>query len=234
MATGSPGTNGVWQYGEDDSEATFSALLNKAASTTDTAIGLDRGRLTTLEARKLSGLVPVIAPTVNYSGGTAVSNSNGEVTFTGVTSISLNSVFTSAFTNYKIIISKGLVASISNQEISFRLRSAGTNRTTLYYFNGVLQLGSNAPSASQTQNTDRWTIGNLSSANINAATLEIYNPAVAAAKTNFLNTFYGFSGSTFYLSSAGVHDVAQSHDGFTLTMGTGNMSGSIAVYGYNI
>jgi hypothetical protein len=50
MATGSPGTNGVWQYGEDDSEATFSALLNKAASTTDTAIGLDRGRLTNLEA----------------------------------------------------------------------------------------------------------------------------------------------------------------------------------------
>jgi hypothetical protein len=50
MATGSPGTNGVWQYGEDDSEATFSALLNKAASTTDTAIGLDRARLTALEA----------------------------------------------------------------------------------------------------------------------------------------------------------------------------------------
>jgi hypothetical protein len=51
MATGSPGTNGVWQYGEDDSEATFSALLNKAASTTDTQIGADRTRLTALEAK---------------------------------------------------------------------------------------------------------------------------------------------------------------------------------------
>jgi len=50
MATGAPGTNGVWQYGEDDSEATFSALLNKAASTTDTQIGADRARLTALEA----------------------------------------------------------------------------------------------------------------------------------------------------------------------------------------
>lgn len=50
MATGAPGTNGVWQYGEDDSEATFSALLNKAAGTTDTQIGLDRARLTALEA----------------------------------------------------------------------------------------------------------------------------------------------------------------------------------------
>lgn len=29
MATGALDTNGVWQYGEDDSETTFSALLNK-------------------------------------------------------------------------------------------------------------------------------------------------------------------------------------------------------------
>jgi hypothetical protein len=50
MATGSPGANGVWQYGEDDSEPTFSQLLNKAASTTDTQIGLDRERITDLEA----------------------------------------------------------------------------------------------------------------------------------------------------------------------------------------
>jgi len=50
MAPGAPGTNGVWQYGEDDSEATFSALLNKAAGTTNTQIGLDRARLTALEA----------------------------------------------------------------------------------------------------------------------------------------------------------------------------------------
>lgn len=49
MATGAPGTNGVWQYGEDDSEATFSALLNKVASTTNTQIGADRARLAILE-----------------------------------------------------------------------------------------------------------------------------------------------------------------------------------------
>ena len=49
MATGAPGTNGVWQYGEDDSEATFSALLNKVASTADASIGTDRNRITVLE-----------------------------------------------------------------------------------------------------------------------------------------------------------------------------------------
>ncbi len=52
MATGSPGTNGVWLYGEDDSEATFSALLNKAGTTVNTQLGADRTRLTSLEGTR--------------------------------------------------------------------------------------------------------------------------------------------------------------------------------------
>lgn len=72
MATGAPGSNGVWVYGEDDSEATFSALLNKAASTTNTQLGLDRARLDTLE---LPGRIVQVkeaqtATTVNVSTST--------------------------------------------------------------------------------------------------------------------------------------------------------------------
>lgn len=41
MATGSLDANGIWIYGEDDSEATFSALLNKLGdSTSDVVTGL--------------------------------------------------------------------------------------------------------------------------------------------------------------------------------------------------
>ena len=78
MATGAPGTNGVWQYGEDDSEATFSALLNKAASTTDTQLGLDRARLTTLE---LPGRVIQV---VNATYNTTVTNSSSTFVDTGL------------------------------------------------------------------------------------------------------------------------------------------------------
>lgn len=39
MATGALDVNGIWQYGEDDSETTFSALLNKVAASTSTQIG---------------------------------------------------------------------------------------------------------------------------------------------------------------------------------------------------
>ena len=39
MATGALDANGIWQYGEDDSETTFSALLNKLGSSTSTEVG---------------------------------------------------------------------------------------------------------------------------------------------------------------------------------------------------
>lgn len=39
MATGALDANGIWQYGEDDSEATFSTLLNKLSSSTSTQVG---------------------------------------------------------------------------------------------------------------------------------------------------------------------------------------------------
>lgn len=39
MATGALDANGIWQYGEDDSETTFSALLNKLGASTSTQVG---------------------------------------------------------------------------------------------------------------------------------------------------------------------------------------------------
>lgn len=94
MATGAPGTNGVWQYGEDDSEATFSALLNKAAATTNTQIGLDRARLTALEA---SGRV---LKTVSTTKTDTFSTSS--TTFTAVTG--LTATITPKSTSSKILV----------------------------------------------------------------------------------------------------------------------------------
>lgn len=94
MATGAPGTNGVWQYGEDDSEATFSALLNKAASTTDTQIGADRTRLTALEANGRIVQVQSATKTDTFS--------TSSTSFTDVTSLSV-SITPKSATN-KIIV----------------------------------------------------------------------------------------------------------------------------------
>ena len=85
MATGAPGTQGIWQYGEDDSEATFSALLNKVASTTNTQIGVDRGRLTTAESNitSLQGTRPGTAgKPFNMASGSLNTSASAQVTVT--------------------------------------------------------------------------------------------------------------------------------------------------------
>jgi hypothetical protein len=133
MATGSPGTNGVWQYGEDDSEATFSALLNKAASTTDTAIGLDRGRLTTLEARKLASISPVIPSAVTVSTGSGSFNgTTGVVTFTNANDINLNGIFTTAYRYYQISFTYKASSGGAFNLLGF-FTNNGTNISTGYY-----------------------------------------------------------------------------------------------------
>lgn len=93
MATGAPGSNGVWQYGEDDSEATFSALLNKVASTTNTQIGADRTRLTALEAT--GSIVQVVTGTT----GTQVN-----ITSTSKQTTGLTGTITPKFSTSKILV----------------------------------------------------------------------------------------------------------------------------------
>lgn len=115
MATGAPGTNGVWQYGEDDSEATFSALLNKAASTTDTQIGLDRARLTALEA---AGRVIQVVQDTKLDTFSSTSTSYTDVTGLAVT-------ITPSSASNKILVFCQWSSASYNQESWFKL--AGGN-----------------------------------------------------------------------------------------------------------
>lgn len=147
MATGAPGTNGVWQYGEDDSEATFSALLNKAASTTDTQIGLDRARLTALEA---SGRVIQVVQDTKLDTFTSTAT-----TYTDVTGLAVTITPSSA--SNKILIFCQWSSAVYNQEGWFKL--AGGNAAN-YQGDGAgnrertaSQFGANANSARADNNS---------------------------------------------------------------------------------
>lgn len=111
MATGAPGPNGVYQYGEDDSEATFSALLNKAASTTDTQLGLDRSRLTALEA---AGRVIQVVQDTKLDTFSSTST-----TYTDVTGLAVTITPSSA--SNKILVFCQWSSASFNQESWFKL-----------------------------------------------------------------------------------------------------------------
>jgi hypothetical protein len=235
MATGAPGTNGVWQYGEDDSEATFSALLNKVASTTDTQIGTDRGRLTTLEARPVSGLVPISPSSVVIAGGTGSTTTAGQVTFTTATSISLNSVFSSTYRNYRLLLNvTGTSAAVTS--VSIRFRTGTTDNANSSYFqywtikriSGVLQDNSGGPATSFAliSKTNANTYGSW--------TGDIMSPNVSTQSTTATGLGHSSDATSSYnVSNTVLFDPNTAFDGITLLSTSGNITGTVQILGYN-
>lgn len=66
MPAGALDPNGIWLYGEDDSEDTFSELLNIGQDATSDAIGSDRARLSVLEAKWTPGAWTTITTGIVY------------------------------------------------------------------------------------------------------------------------------------------------------------------------
>lgn len=115
MATGALNSNGVWLYGEDDSEATFSALLNKLGNSVSS----------TLKGRVLQ---------VQYVEATAeVTSTSSTPTSTGV-SIS----FTPVSATSKIVIQaviNGIRKGADNlTAASFLIQKDGTSIQQMYAF----------------------------------------------------------------------------------------------------
>lgn len=75
MATGALDANGIWQYGEDDSEPTFSGLLNKLAASTSTKVSSLKASDTTsgtFAAARIPNLQDLNGTLGIASGGTGV------------------------------------------------------------------------------------------------------------------------------------------------------------------
>lgn len=231
MATGAPGANGVWLYGEDDSEATFSTLLNKAGTTVNTQLGLDRDRITTLENLQTggnkAGLVPIIPTSVNVTGGSGSISSTGRVSFSGTTSISINGCFNANYLNYFMVIN--LFTSAADQAINIRFRNAGNDFTassyqTVYF---ETQAGSSTPTYTSVLN------GNLSRAMRNSASggasgeLEVLAPNASI----YTRALARHQDAQFYGQAGISYNTTQSFDGISL-LATSAISGEIRVYGY--
>jgi len=142
--------------------------------------------------------------------------------FSAVSSVSLNGVFTSAYENYKIVMSHIGSTSIN---LSARLRASGTDASGATDYRNIYSDGSNATST----NTSSVTImSRFSSVGKQALEGLIVAPFLAQ-QTAFIGQSGGDFGFRIYSAS---HLLTNSYDGFTLITDTGNMTGTIRVYGY--
>jgi hypothetical protein len=140
----------------------------------------------------------------------------------GVTSVAVANVFSSAFDNYKILIS----TAGSNVD-DLRLQMNNSTGST-YLSQGIFMNGSTSTVVGFTRSTTTALIGNTTNSSISVST-EVFNPFVAVP-TQYSSSSMGNG----YFTLSGARDSSNtSNTGFTITPATGTLTGgTITVLGY--
>jgi hypothetical protein len=154
--------------------------------------------------------------------------------FSGVSSASINDVFSATYNNYKVLITYGTAAS-ANSSDTFRFRVAGAdNSTTNYQYAGFLIRSSAA--TIPYGNTNQTSIADFLIHNVNgneAYSVDIYTPFIAE-RTKWNALGFGQDGTSVVTHmSGGVFTATTSFTGFTLICSSGTFSPTISVYGVN-
>jgi len=181
-----------------------------------------------------AGLAKIVPSSVAVGSGTGSADALGTVTFTAVSSVSLNGVFTSTYKNYKLVYNG---TKTLDNSLFFRFRASGTDDSSANYNWG----NSRAFAVSGTYDLDRAgssTSGSFVSVNgANAfqnADITIYSPFESVVtKFSGTNVFSSASsaGSIGGGQSFGAHLVASAFDGLTIFPSSGTITGTIQIYG---
>ena len=174
------------------------------------------------------GMVLLKPTSIESSGGTATLGTNGQITVSAVSSLSLNGIFSSTYDNYAISIR---VTGNYDTTIFYRMRSAGTDASGANYTGQILEVD-NASLAGTQRSTGITSgrIGSTSSSYMSSSHAIIYGPNLAQPTVSRSRTLSGYLGA-FIPDWCVSHSLANSYDGITFFISTYNMSGTIQVYG---
>jgi hypothetical protein len=184
-------------------------------------------------AWQTAGLTPaltLVTPTSIANSGGSASLSGGEVTFTTITSLSLNGVFTATYQNYLIMMNR-LGSAVNGTTV--RLRLSGTDSTAALYTNQRIQSFSTTTSSSRSLLATSFIGGQISTVGPNQANMTIYAPNLAT-NTSISNISVDSSSTDPTLEIImGHHAVATAYDGITfIPSSPTTMTGTVRVYGY--
>jgi hypothetical protein len=154
-----------------------------------------------------------------------------ETAFTAASSVTADNVFTSAYTNYKIIMN--YTTSTTNGTL-LKLRVGGVSASTNY--NAYYAAGTSWTSGTVIGGTT-FLLGDYSNGAFNCNQItEIQQPAIATGTTfwNNATTSRGAYNSPYPQYTLGNHSTATAYDGVELLVSTGTMTGTFAIYVYSM
>lgn len=164
-------------------------------------------------------------------GSTATINTNGSVTFSACTSLSLNGVFTSDFDNY--MISLRMVGTVDGDAMGLRLRSSGTdNSTASSYVRQYIQASSTTVDGARATSNLTY-IGACDNEQRSGITAYLYGPFLSQP-TAIRGIDASGNVGAYIIDFASTHNQSASYDGFTLFPASGSFTGRVSVYGLGV
>jgi hypothetical protein len=171
------------------------------------------------------GLV-LVKPSTVVNG---TDNGKGTVSFSAVSSVSLNDVFNSTYDNYKIVLD---LQGSGNMDNLLRFRVSGSDASGANYNFTNTTITSTVAASSQVNQTS-INCGYLRADHRSSFIFEIARPFLAEKTRIIINGTRTFDAVQGFIGN-GEHQLTTSYTGFTLIASTGTfVSGQVSVYGYN-
>jgi len=177
----------------------------------------------------------IVPASVAVGSGSGSVATQGTVTFSGASSVSLNDVFSSTYDNYQIVMN---LTSSANDKIRLRMRVSGADNTTSNYSNHMSLLSSTSTSylgQLATATTSFLITSSDGTNSVKGVDLTVYNPfATERSLITGIHVASGASGAPTYYggTTTGALNLTTSFTGFTIFPESGTVTGTIRVYGY--
>ena len=178
------------------------------------------------QLRKKSGMVLLSPTSITNSGGSASIGTNGQVTFTSVTSLSLNGVFSATYDNYMISMRN---VGTGGNNVHGRLRASGTDASGSNYVWQYLDVDSTTVSAGRFTDS-KWRVALEYTTQRGGDTVHIYGPFLAQPTAYRLINVAGYQSAGLF-DAAGTHSLSTSYDGITFITTGSTITGAVQVYG---
>lgn len=147
--------------------------------------------------------------------------------FTSATSVDLSDVFSATYDNYLIL---GNYQPSAGADLNFRFRVSGADNSTSNYNHQNLIVDGSTVTAGRAAGITSGTFGTGSASVDTSFTSTMFNP-YATKKKNYVNQVAVRTGTVFTVGTSGGFDATTSFTGMTLIPSSGNITGTIRIYG---
>ena len=156
----------------------------------------------------------------------------GETAFSAVASVTVDNVFTTSYTNYRIIVR---YTNTNTETLRMLMRASGTSATGANYNSAYLFQSTTSAGAFTDNSQTSWRFGTESNGTFNSYSIaEIYAPQLATPTLVDINNGPNLAAYTTNRIYKGQlnHTLATAYDGFEIKVASGSMTGTYSVYGY--